>query len=110
MLMFPSFRKKRSKTIAHFRNILLLLHKNMTVKAKRKNFEDMQKQGDLTTAVVDTDDMLEKYRTKHPYEEFVDMIDQENVIVSKARKEWQVVRADSMPTCIAAATSIWLMS
>ena len=55
---------------------------------------------DLTTAVVDTDDMLEKYRTKHPYEEFVDMIDQENVIVSKARKEWQVVRADSMVTVI----------
>ena len=55
---------------------------------------------DLTTAVIDTDDMLEKYRTKHPYEEFVDMIDQEDVIVSRARKEWQVVRADSMVTII----------
>ena len=49
--MFPSFRKKRSKTIAHFRNILLLLHKNMTVKAKRKNFEDMQKQNKLIDVV-----------------------------------------------------------
>lgn len=44
--------------------------------------------------------MLERYRTKHPYEEFVDMIYRENVILSKARKEWQVVRADSMVTVI----------
>ena len=55
---------------------------------------------DLTTTTVDTDDILDKYRTKHPYEKFVDMIGQEDVIVSRARKEWQVVRADSMVTVI----------
>ena len=45
-------------------------------------------------------DMLEKYRTKHPYEEFVDMIDRENIILSRVHKEWQGGRADNMTTII----------
>ena len=57
-------------------------------------------QRDITTAAKDMDDMLERYSTKLPYEEFGDKIDSENVIVSRARKEWQVVRADSMITVI----------
>lgn len=57
-------------------------------------------QRNLTNEMTDTDSMLERYRTKHPYEEFVDMIDRESIILSRARKEWQVVRADNMKTII----------
>jgi len=61
---------------------------------------DVYHMRDNTAAAADTDDVQQRYLTKHPYEEFVDLIDRENVIVSKARKEWQVVRADSMVTII----------
>ena len=57
-------------------------------------------QRDLTHETIDTDNMLTRYHSKHPYEEFVDMIDRENIILSRARKEWQVVRADNMMTVI----------
>lgn len=43
---------------------------------------------------------VERYNTKLKYEDFVLAIDEENTILSKARKEWRVVRADNTKTII----------
>lgn len=46
------------------------------------------------------DVLVERYNTKLKYEDFVLAIDEENTILSKARKEWRVVRADNTKTII----------
>ena len=43
---------------------------------------------------------VERYNTKLKYEDFVLAINEENTILSKARKEWRVVRADNTKTII----------
>jgi hypothetical protein len=43
---------------------------------------------------------IERYNTKLKYEEFVLTIDEEDTILSKARKEWRVVRANNTKTII----------
>ena len=40
------------------------------------------------------------YLKKMPYEDFIDMIDAEDIIVSRSRKEWQVMMADNVITVI----------
>ena len=44
--------------------------------------------------------VMEKFMNKKPYEKFVDMIDAEEIIVSRSRKEWEVVMADNVLTVI----------
>lgn len=43
---------------------------------------------------------VDRYHTKLSYDNFVDAIDEENTILSKARKEWRVVRVDNTKTII----------
>ena len=43
---------------------------------------------------------IDKYQSKLSYNNFVDAIDEENIVLSKARKEWQVVRVDNIKTVI----------
>ena len=43
---------------------------------------------------------IESYQSKLSYANFVDTINEENVVLSKARKEWQVVRVDNTKTVI----------
>ena len=44
--------------------------------------------------------VMGKYLKKMPYEDFIDMIDAEDIIVSRSRKEWQVMMADNVITVI----------
>ena len=44
--------------------------------------------------------VMEKFMNKIPYEKFVDMIDAEEIIVSRSRKEWEVIMADNVLTVI----------
>ena len=44
--------------------------------------------------------VMEKCMNKIPYEKFVDMIDAEDIIVSRSRKKWEVVMADNVTTVI----------
>ena len=43
---------------------------------------------------------IESYRSKLSYDNFVDTINEEDVVLSKARKEWRVVRVDNTKTVI----------
>ena len=43
---------------------------------------------------------IESYRSKLSYHNFVDTINEEDVVLSKARKEWRVVRVDNTKTVI----------
>lgn len=43
----------------------------------------------------DTEVPLDRYNTKLSYDEFVDKICDEDIVLSKARKEWQVVESDN---------------
>ncbi|MBR1557899.1 MAG: DUF3843 family protein [Prevotella sp.] len=43
---------------------------------------------------------IDKYQSKMSYDNFIDAIDEENIVLSKARKEWQVVRVDNTKTII----------
>ena len=43
----------------------------------------------------DTEVPLDRYNTKLSYDEFVDKIYDEDIVLSKARKEWQVVESDN---------------
>lgn len=43
---------------------------------------------------------IDKCQSKLSYDNFVDAIDEENIVLSKARKEWQVVRVDNTKTII----------
>ena len=43
----------------------------------------------------DTEVPLDRYKTKLSYDEFVDKIYDEDIVLSKARKEWQVVESDN---------------
>ena len=55
------------------------------------------------THLLDTsneESVMEKFMNKIPYEKFVDMIDAEDIIVSRSRKEWEVVMADNVSTVI----------
>lgn len=52
------------------------------------------------TEETEEDSSLDRYHTKRSYDDFVDMIAAENVILSKARKEWKVVRADNTQVVI----------
>ena len=42
----------------------------------------------------------ERYNSKLSYDAFVDAINEENIVLSKARKEWRVVRVDNTKTII----------
>lgn len=44
--------------------------------------------------------VMEKYMNKMSYEKFVDMLDAEEIIVSRSRKEWEVLMADNVTTVI----------
>ena len=46
------------------------------------------------------DVQIDKYQSKMSYEDFIDALDEENIVLSKARKEWQVVRVDNTKTII----------
>lgn len=55
------------------------------------------------THLLDTENeesVMEKCMNKIPYEKFVDMIDAEDIFVSRSRKEWEVVMADNVSTVI----------
>jgi len=43
----------------------------------------------------DSEIPLDRYHTKLSYNDFIDKIDEEDVILSKARKEWEVVEVDN---------------
>ena len=43
---------------------------------------------------------INKYKSKLSYDNFVDAIDEENIVLSKAHKKWQVVRVDNTKTII----------
>ena len=43
---------------------------------------------------------IDNYQSKLSYDNFVDAINSENVVLSKARKEWKVVRVDNTKTII----------
>ena len=43
---------------------------------------------------------IDNYQTKLSYDNFVDAINEEDVVLSKARKEWKVVRVDNTKTII----------
>jgi hypothetical protein len=55
-----------------------------------------------TETMVNVDEVVpvDRYHTKLSYDNFVDAIDEENTILSKARKEWRVVRVDNTKTII----------
>ena len=44
--------------------------------------------------------VMEKYMNKMSYEKFLDMLDAEEIIVSRSRKEWEVLMADNVTTVI----------
>lgn len=48
----------------------------------------------------DADVPIERYNSKLSYAAFVDAINEEDIVLSKARKEWQVVRVDNTKTII----------
>ena len=55
------------------------------------------------TEAMDNDEEeipYDRYHTKLSYDNFVDAINEENTILSKARKEWRVVRVDNTKTII----------
>ena len=43
---------------------------------------------------------IDNYQSKISYDNFIDAINEENIVLSKARKEWQVVRVDNTKTII----------
>ena len=43
---------------------------------------------------------INKYQSKLSYDNFIDTINEENIVLSKARKEWKVVRVDNTKTVI----------
>ena len=43
---------------------------------------------------------IERYNSKLSYDAFVDAVNEEDIVLSKARKEWQVVRVDNSKTII----------
>lgn len=56
-----------------------------------------------TASILDNkeaDVPIERYNSKLSYDAFVDTINEENIVLSKARKEWQVVRVDNTKTII----------
>lgn len=56
-----------------------------------------------TGSILDNDDAnvpIERYNSKLSYDAFVDAINEEDIVLSKARKEWQVVRVDNTKTII----------
>ena len=57
----------------------------------------------LRTHQLDTsneESVMEKYASKMSYEQFVDMIDAEDIVVSRSHKDWEVVMADNVTTVI----------
>ena len=44
--------------------------------------------------------VMEKYASKMSYEQFVEMIDAEDIVVSRSHKDWEVVMADNVTTVI----------
>ena len=56
-----------------------------------------------TGSILDNDDAkitTERYNSKLSYNAFVDAVNEEDIVLSKARKEWQVVRVDNTKTII----------
>ena len=56
-----------------------------------------------TGSILDNNDAdvpIERYNSKLSYDAFVDALNEEDIVLSKARKEWQVVRVDNTKTII----------
>ena len=56
-----------------------------------------------TASILDNkeaDVPIERYNSKLSYDAFVDAVNEEDIVLSKARKEWQVVRVDNSKTII----------
>ena len=82
-----------------------LMQENLEFVARcmRRDIKSSQVFHKRTGTVLDNNDAnvpIERYNSKLSYDAFVDAINEEDIVLSKARKEWQVVRVDNTKTII----------
>ena len=82
-----------------------LMQENLEFVARcmRRDIKSSQVFYKRTGSVLDNNDAnvpIERYNSKLSYDAFVDAINEEDIVLSKARKEWQVVRVDNTKTII----------
>ena len=82
----------------------LLMQDNIEFVARclGRNFEssEMVRPRTYQLDTSNEESVMEKYMNKMSYEKFVDMLDAEEIIVSRSRKEWEVLMADNVTTVI----------